>query len=185
MLSVSLVIKTHKIFVGLEPTQIHYGAINFLTIFKVAVCVFYFKQGTLIFYSCKKYVKLLSVPYVAGRDGFEPPHGRFGVRYVAVVVLLKTNINGSAVFSHLTISLYCCTELDSNQRHQAPKALESCRLGLCLSPIITVLCQLSYPCILVGKGETRTHNHGFTIAIINIAVCDFIKPPCLMYVLYH
>ena len=29
---------------------------------------------------------------MAGRDGFEPPNDRFGVRYIAVVVLLKTSI---------------------------------------------------------------------------------------------
>ena len=35
-----------------------------------------------------------------------------------------------------------------------------------------------------SKGETRTHDHGFKRPIVKIAVCDFVKPPCLMYVLY-
>ena len=37
---------------------------------------------------------------------------------------------------------------------QAPKALENCSLGLCLNPIITVLCQLSYPHHIVERGWT-------------------------------
>ena len=56
-----------------------------------------FKQGTLILYFRKRYVKLLSVP-LAGRDGFEPPIHRFGH-----LKLLNT------LYQDYFLNVYCLT----------------------------------------------------------------------------